>query len=166
MVYTLEGNRISYYSRCKLICVADLGSLVNQEWLVVARFNERLDHLDHWDWPDLPPPAHRPMANCLRPFGVPWKAYQHNSTRQLLDRYIPRQDLDIMLAFAGLYIQTPKRIRCLLHNELSKGLGVPSTWLDNIYPKGNLVLEQTVGVHIFEYLTTALHKPTKAIEMK
>ena len=154
-----------YITRCKLICVADLGSSVNQEWLVVARLNETLDHLDHWDWPDLPPPAHRPMANCLRPFGVPWKAYQKNPTRQLPDRYIPHQDLDLMPAFAGSYIQTTKGIRRLLHDELSKGLGVPSTWLDNIYPKGNLV-EQTVGVHMFEYLTSALHEPTKAIEVE
>jgi hypothetical protein len=103
------------------------------------------------------------MANCSRPFGVPWKACQQNPTWQLPDRCVPHQDLDLMPAFAGSCIQTPKRTRRLLHDELSKGLGVPSAWLDDICPKGNLV-EQTVGVRVFECLTTALHEPTKAAE--
>jgi hypothetical protein len=115
-----------------------------------------------WDWPDLPPPAHRPMANCLRPCSIPWRAYLNNPNHQLAPgRNIPYEDLDLMQAFAGSYIETKKGVRRLMHDELSKGLGVPLSWLNHKYPKGNLV-EQMVGVYLFEYLTNALHEQTKA----
>jgi hypothetical protein len=97
------------------------------------------------------------MANCLRPCGIPRKAFLPNIHSLLHDVDVPFEDKDLMPAHTGSYIRTKKGTRRLLHDELAKGLGVPSTWLDKEYPDGRL-MEQSIGVHIFEYLTPALQE--------
>jgi hypothetical protein len=158
-------KKASYTSRCKFLCVADLGGTVNQEWLVVARLHDESRDWKAWCWPDLPHPTHRPMANCLRPCGIPRKEFLARTHSLPHDAVVPFEDQDLMPAHAGSYIRTKKGIRRLLHDELAKGLGVPSTWLDKQYPDGRL-MEQSIGVHIFEYLTPALQeKPIQNHEL-
>jgi hypothetical protein len=123
-------QKAGYTSRCKFLCVADLGGTVNQEWLVVARLHDESRDWKAWCWPDLPPPTHRPMANCLRPCGIPRKVFLTNTHSLPHDALIPFEDQDLMPAHAGSYIRTKKGIRRLLYDELAEGLGIPSTWLD------------------------------------
>jgi hypothetical protein len=138
-VWYTRWKELGYISRCKFLCVADLGGIVDQEWLVVASLNDEGQDFKAWCWPEVPPPAHRPMANCLRPCGIPWKAYRTITPSLPHDVDTPFEDWDLMPAHAGSYIQTKKGIRRMLHDELAKGLGVSSSWLDKQYPDGRLM---------------------------
>jgi hypothetical protein len=99
------------------------------------------------------------MGNCLRPVGVPGSAYLqsfNNSTRPL-----PNSMNDCMPSQPGAYIQTERDSRRLLHDELCNGLGVPKPWVHE-YPDGKTV-QQTVALHLLEYLSPSLLRPAVAI---
>jgi hypothetical protein len=137
--WSTRWGKLGYTSRCKFLCVIDLRGTVNQEWLVVAHIhNERRD-LTAWCWPDLPFPTHRLMANCIRPCGIPRKDFLPSTHSLLHDVVVPFEDKHLMPAHAGSYIRTKKGTHRLLHEELAKGLVVPSTWLDKEYPAGRLM---------------------------
>jgi hypothetical protein len=62
-----------YLTRCCRIHAGETGGAVDQSKLVVLQILPRLEQ--GLVWPKLLPKATRPMANCLRPMGIPQKAF-------------------------------------------------------------------------------------------
>jgi hypothetical protein len=66
-------NNLGYTSACISANSTQVGGVVDRKWLLCMRVlrSAKLGN----DWPDLPHEIPRPMANCLRPFGVPGSTY-------------------------------------------------------------------------------------------
>jgi hypothetical protein len=104
-----------------------------------------------WTWPIIPAEAARPMYNCLRPVGIPCSAYQAGP--DVCDGVsVPDSHQDAIPSIPGSFIHTPNGTRHLLHDELTKGLGVPKTWMEDNYPDRSGLMT-TVALHLMESIT-------------
>jgi hypothetical protein len=151
-------SSLGYASSCVSANATQVGGVVDRKWLICAQTLHRAKL--GWNWPTLPTEVTRPLANCLRPVGVPGSAYRHfpsNSDRPLPDArndFVPAEP-------GGTYIKTAKGSRRLLHNELCNGLGVPKPWVQE-YTSGKIV-QRTVALHLLEHLTPTLLRPADTV---
>jgi hypothetical protein len=132
---------LGYESSCLSANATQVGGVVDRTWLICARALSRLK--TGWNWPVLSEDVIRPMANCLRPVGVPGSAYRQPTYNS--HRPPPDAKDDPMPAQPGTFIRTDRGIRRLLHDELCNGLGVPKPWVLE-YPDGKTV-RRTVALH-------------------
>jgi hypothetical protein len=151
-------NDASYQSTCRMINATQVGGVVDRRWLVVVRYRSE-DDMHDTKWPELGEKVSRPMNNCLRPSGIPYAAY-HKVQDIINDQTRPKpftrhSELDPMPPWPGHLIDTPKGVRRLLNDELTRGLGTPKAWLGDIYPRSETV-RQTVPVHLLEYLSDVM----------
>jgi hypothetical protein len=108
-----------YTTRCGRVHAGETGVAVDQSKLVVLRLLPR--HEQGLVWPKLLLNATRPMANYLRPMGIPQKAFISGPSPE----WEPSAHMDPMPATPGKIIQTDRGRRRLLNNKLALGLGVP-----------------------------------------
>jgi hypothetical protein len=149
----IKWEKLAYSSTCCTANGTSVGGVVDRECLIVAHCKRSVRR--GFTWPELPSEVERPMANCLRPVGVPWAAYRQ-VTPTSADA-LPDACFNCMPAQPGALIRMDRGVRRLLHDELATGLGLPKSWRKE-YPTGHLV-RKTVPLHLFEYLTPLLLQP-------
>jgi hypothetical protein len=152
---------------CRLINATQVGGVIDLVWLVVVR-SKRTTDKQEFKWPNAGPEVSRPMNNCLQPTNIPRAAYKHqldtDAKKLLCPVVIPHCDRDPMPAWPGSWIDTPRGVRRLLNDELSKGQGTPKAWLGEHYPHGSVV-RKTVAVHILEYLSDTLVQNSPVVQI-
>jgi hypothetical protein len=133
----------NYVSRCQRVRASEAGGTVDQDKLLIIRVQRDLE--EGWTWPELFTNAVRPMSNCLRPMGVPVKAFVKG----------PPTEWDPMPSYPGAVIQTQNGRRKLMNDELARGMGAPKEWVTEWYPT-SATLKQTISLHLLEYLPPIL----------
>jgi hypothetical protein len=141
-----------YVSRCQRVRASEVGGTVDQDKLLIIRVQRDLE--EGWTWPELFANVVRPMSNCLRPMGVPAKAFVKGHPTE----WEPVSHLHPMPSYPGAVIQTQSGRRQLLNDELARGMGAPKEWVQEWYPTSG-TLKQTISLHLLEYLTPILLQP-------
>ena len=146
-------EELGYTTRCRVIRASDVGSSVDHAKVVVVRVHQRYGN---FDWPHTQlESAIRPMANCLKPVGVPGRAFIVGQSTG----HEPKANRELMPGVQGRVIRVDGKRRRLLGEELTKGLGAPTEWFKES-TAGREMLKQTVSIHILEYLSPLLLQPS------
>jgi hypothetical protein len=147
-----HGYKVSFH----FMKATDYGSAVAQDRLVVFGFRGTtpVDVASLFKKQLMATP--RPMANCLRPFGV---GSVSETAPQIPDLRIPECHRDPMPPVAHSWIKTSDGYRRLHPDELAKGLGMPSSWMVRkrqvtIKP---FVVDRLTSVHLWETVGLVLH---------
>jgi hypothetical protein len=153
-----------YSTSCKNLNSTQVGGVVDRYWLIIVHYRSTL--LDpELDWPEVSEEVCRPMSNCLRPTGVPGRAYRHDldsdKAKLAYQHAVAGSEREPMPAWPGSLISTPRGTRKLLNAELAQGLGTPKPWLGDVYPQSGTV-RRTPAVHILEYVGLFLVKQEPA----
>jgi hypothetical protein len=138
-----------YLTRCRRVHAGETGGAVDQSKLVVVRALPDIEQ--GLVWPQLLPKVVWPMANCLRPTGIPQRAFFSGPALE----WEPSAQLDPMTSTPGRIIQTDRGRRRLLKDELARGFGLPKQRIEHIRLT-NRLLGETTSLHILEYLTLLL----------
>jgi hypothetical protein len=109
----------NYVSRCQRVRASEAGGTADQDKLVVIRVQRDLE--EGWIWPELFANVVRPMSNCLRPMGIPAKAF----VQGLPTEWEPISHLHPMPSYPGAVIVTQNGRRRLLNDELARGMRAP-----------------------------------------
>ena len=141
-----------YVSRCQRVRASEAGGTVDQDKLVVIRVQQDLE--EGWTWPELFANVVRPMSNCLRPMGIPAKAFVKGHPT----KWEPVSHLHPMPSYPGAVIVAHNGRRRLLNDELARGMGAPKEWVKEWYPT-SATLKNTISLHLLEYLTPILLQP-------
>jgi hypothetical protein len=140
-----EWQAAGYGSTCSLLNATQVGGVVDRTWLLVARHTCK-----NLRWPEWHRKVVRPMQNCLRPTGIPWVAYirpeNNHRPQSQINLPSPRTEWESMPHIPGSLIETSSGVRRILNDEIARGLGVPKTWLGEVYPSGQLV-RRRVALH-------------------
>ena len=141
-----------YSTHCRVVNATQVGGAIQQERLLVVRWNK--DQGKTWQWApeeSSNSPA-RPMGNLLTPPGLirgrrlpaPPKSLQ-----------APLAHEDPMPCTSGHYIRTERGVRRLERDELARGLGLPSSESKEDIPVG--LLHGTTSLFHWEYFAESLH---------
>ena len=145
-------QRLGYEQRCSRLQATAHGSAVTQSRLMVVYLRTSAQP---WTWPRASTGPARPMANLLRPYGIPPRAWRrsmsdHDKTQA------PNSSFDPMPDRIDALIQTPKGTRVLLADELGKGLGISDVSRDpKIRPPSSLITGCT-GIHLWAAMRPSL----------
>jgi hypothetical protein len=150
---TTRWTTLGYNSSCISANATQVGGVVDRKWLICSRIFRQAKIGP--DWPELPQEIIRPMANCLRPVGVPGSAYLKSDNYSY--RPMPAARNDCMPAIPGAFIRMKHGPRRLLHDELCNGLGVRKPWILG-YPDGKTV-QRTIALQLLEFITPLLLQP-------
>jgi hypothetical protein len=148
----------NYVSRCQRAKASEAGGTADQDKLVVTRVQRDLE--EGWIWPELFANVVRPMSNCLRPMGMPAKAFVQGPPTE----WEPVSHLHPVPSYPGAFIVTQNGRRRLLNDELARGMGAPKEWVEEWHP-ASATLKQTISLHLLECLTPILVQPHPSVDI-